>query len=207
MSAAEPTTQGTRERILDAGLELIARYGIAGMSLQLLADHVGLHKSTLFHHFADKRALVEEACERFLAEVVTRLEPLERDDPPDLETVVDVAEDLDGWFAERPGLALFVMRDILGPTDPSWAGGGLSPGTTRLFALMTSWLDRARRAGVVRKLSVPQAICNLMALSVFYPALVDHFEDDFAVENPRGPVARRRRRRELRETLERALAP
>ncbi|MCG8589129.1 MAG: TetR/AcrR family transcriptional regulator [Proteobacteria bacterium] len=205
MSAA-PLATGSRERILDAGLELIARYGIAGMSLQLLADHVGLHKSTLFHHFSDKRELIDAVTDRFMAEVTRRVEPLERDDPPRLETFVSVAEELDEWFAERPNLALFVVRDILGPFEPGWTGEQ-SAETTRFFGILTSWLDRARQAGAVRRLSVPQAIVNLMGLAIFYPALVDHFGDVFAVRDARGPEMRRRRRRELRETLERALAP
>lgn len=205
MSAA-PAAVPTRERILDAALELIARYGIAGMSLQLLADHVGLHKSTLFHHFTDKRALVDEVTRRFMAEVIRRLEPLERNDPPDLETFVRVVEALDDWFAAHPRAALYLMREMLGPYDPTW-GSEESPETTRFFGLVASWLDRARRAGVVRPLSVRQAIVNLMALVLFYPALVDHHGDALPVADPRGPETRRSRRRELRETLERALAP
>ena len=67
--------------------------------------------------------------------------------------------------------------------------------------------DRARKAGVVRPLSVPQAIVNLIALSLFYPALVDQFGDAFAIDAPQAAPSRRRRRRELRETLRRALAP
>ena len=81
-AAKPPQSLPTRDRILDAGLELIARYGTTGMSLQLLADQVGLHKSTLFHHFSDKNALIEAVTDRFMAQVIERLEPLETDDPP-----------------------------------------------------------------------------------------------------------------------------
>ncbi len=205
MSAA-PLALGSRERILDAALDLISRYGIAGMSLQLLADQVGLHKSTLFHHFADKREIVDEVTRRFMADVIRHLEALERNDPPDLETFVRIAGELDEWFAEHPQSALYLMREMLGPYDPS-RGGEQSPETERLFGLLASWLDRARRAGAVRPLSVPQAIVNLIALVLFYPALLDHFGSAFAVADLQGPETRRRRQRELRETLVRALAP
>jgi AcrR family transcriptional regulator len=53
---------------------------------------VDLHKSTLFHHFADKREIVGEVTRRLMAEVMARLVPLERGDPPHLETVVAVVE-------------------------------------------------------------------------------------------------------------------
>jgi AcrR family transcriptional regulator len=205
-SVPEPLSRGSRERILDAGLELIARYGIAGMSLQLLADHVGLHKSSLFHHFSDKRALVDEVKSRFMTEVIRRLEPLERDDPPQIERLVTIAEELDDYFAEHPGHALFVMREILGPFEPT-SGGEESEETSRLFALLAGWLDRARKAGVVRRLSVPQAIVNLMAMALFYPALVDQFDERLASGNPRSPAVRLRRKRETGEMLRRSLAP
>jgi AcrR family transcriptional regulator len=205
-SAAGALEGGSRDRILDAAQELIARYGTTGMSLQLLADHVGLHKSTLFHHFADKRELLEAVGERFMAEVVRRLEPLESDDPPDLGQFVAIAEELDEYFAERPWTALFVMREILGPHDPVRAGA-LSAETQRLFGLLAGWLDRARRAGVVRRLSLRQAIVNLMGLALFYPALIDHAGPGLPFGDPRSPEARRSRKRELRDLLRRALAP
>ncbi len=205
-SAAETLTGSSRDRILDAALELTARYGITGMSLQLLADQVGLHKSTLFHHFPDKRSIIDEMTVRFMTEVVRRVEPMEHDDPPDLERFVAVAESLDDYFSEHPWTALMVMRDTLGPFETTWFGEQ-SAETTRFFGILAQWLDRARQAGVVRPMSVPQVIVNLMAIVLFYPALVDQFGDDFAVANSRSEEARRRRKREIREILRRALAP
>lgn len=197
--------RASRERILDAALELLARYGVVGMSLQLLADHVGLHKSTLFHHFGGKQEIIDEVTGRIMDEVLARLGALAADDPPDLERFVEVALALDAYFAEHRFVALAVARELLGPHDP--ASSEQTPHTERFFALLSDWLDRARRSGAVRPLSVPQAIVNLIALSVFYPALVDQFGDAFAIEEPRSEPARRRRRRELAETLRRALAP
>ena len=202
----QPQELGTRDRILDAAQELIARYGATGMSLQLLADQVGLHKSTLFHHFSDKSRLIEAVSDRFMAQVVARLEPLESDDPPEIEHFVEVAESLDEYFAEHPRSALFVMRELLGPKDLQH-DGGQSQQTTQLFALLSNWLDRARRAGVIRQLALRQAIVNLMGLALFYPALIDQVGDDLPFGDPRSPAARNSRKRELRDILVRALAP
>ncbi len=201
-----PQDLGTRDRILDAGQELIARYGTTGMSLQLLADHVGLHKSTLFHHFSDKSSLIEAVTHRFMAEVVERLEPLETDDPPEIEHFVEVAESLDEYFADHPLSALFVMREILGPNDLQHHGGQ-SVETARLFGLISNWLDRARSAGVIRQLALRQAIVNLMGLALFYPALIDQIGDELPFGDPRSPESRNSRKRELRDILRRALAP
>jgi AcrR family transcriptional regulator len=176
------------------------------MSLQLLAGQVGLHKSTLFHHFPDKGSIVDAVTHRLMAEVVERLEPLEADDPPEIEHFVAVAESLDEYFADRPLSALFVMREILGPNDLTH-GGGQSVETQQLFGLISNWLDRARTAGVIRRLALRHAIVNLMGLALFYPALIDQLGDELPFGSPRSPEARASRRRELRELLRRALAP
>ena len=112
-------------------------------------------------------------------------------------------------LADHPRTALFVMREMLGPNDRIH-GEGQSPETAAFFGGLSSWLVRARRAGVVRPLSVPQAIVNLVGMALFYPALIDQvgdqlFGDPFG--DPRSPEARRKRRKELREMLERSLAP
>ena len=197
---------GTRDRILDAAQELIARYGTTGMSLQLLADHVGLHKSTLFHHFSDKSALIDAVTHRLMAEVIERLAPLESDDPPEIAHFVGVAQDLDAYFADRPRAALFVMREILGPNDLTH-GGAPSDETQRLFGLLSGWLARARDAGVVRPMSIRQVIVNLMGLALFYPAVIDQIGDEPPYGIARSSEARESRQRELRDMLERALAP
>ena len=203
--SAQPGPAASRKRILDAAVELIARYGTTGMSMQLLADHVGLHKSTLFHHFNDKQELVEEVSMRFMAELVQRIDALEADDPPHLECVVTIAEELDDYFAAHPWHALFVARELLGPFEPTW-DGDQGPEGRRFFGVVADWLVRAREAGVVRTVSVPQTIINVIAIALFYPALVDHFGDNL-VGATRSEDIRSSRKRELRETLLRLLAP
>src|SRR5438270_5804317 len=44
----------TRERILDSGLALMSQSGLAGVTLGVLADQVGMSKSGLFAHFRSK---------------------------------------------------------------------------------------------------------------------------------------------------------
>jgi AcrR family transcriptional regulator len=47
----------TRERILEQGLALMSQSGLTGVTLGLLADHVGMSKSGLFAHFHSKEEL------------------------------------------------------------------------------------------------------------------------------------------------------
>jgi len=56
-AAALPTDISTRQRILDAALELFARQGFAATSVRDLARAVGLRESSLYNHFAGKEAI------------------------------------------------------------------------------------------------------------------------------------------------------
>ncbi len=64
MTAAPTTAPTTRERILEATLELTARRGSDGMSMRELADACGVNVAALYYHFPSKaellRAVIEE---------------------------------------------------------------------------------------------------------------------------------------------------
>ena len=47
-------SSATRERILQQGLEMLSRDGMAGVTLGQMADRVGMSKSGLFAHFRSK---------------------------------------------------------------------------------------------------------------------------------------------------------
>ena len=61
------TGRATRDRILDAGLDLLSASGFAGVTIGVLANHVGMSKSGLFAHFKSKEdidiALLEQMVE------------------------------------------------------------------------------------------------------------------------------------------------
>jgi len=64
----------TRASILQAAVEMACLNGLVGVSLQPLAERVGMTKSGLYAHFGSKEALqlatLESATERFLETVV-----------------------------------------------------------------------------------------------------------------------------------------
>ncbi len=47
-----------RQRVLDAALELFAEHGIAGTSLQMIADRIGVTKAAVYHQFPAKGDIV-----------------------------------------------------------------------------------------------------------------------------------------------------
>ena len=64
----------TRERILRAAAALFREKGVNGASMQDLATAVGVTKSSLYHHFASKQALLSEILEL----TVNRVDPILR---------------------------------------------------------------------------------------------------------------------------------
>src|SRR5215468_2436327 len=59
----------TEEAILRATLKLLATRGIHGMSLDLLAEEVGVAKSSILWHFGSKEELLLRVAERVLEDV------------------------------------------------------------------------------------------------------------------------------------------
>jgi len=77
-SPAPHLTEGTRARLLEAALSLFAINSFAGTSLQMIADHVGVTKAAVYHHFKTR--------DEILASVI---EPAGRE----LRAAIEAAED------------------------------------------------------------------------------------------------------------------
>lgn len=76
MSAAEPDVppavqpsdyREAQTRIINTALELFGRYGVAGTSLQMIADAIGVTKAAVYHQFKSKDQIVLAAAEAELA--------------------------------------------------------------------------------------------------------------------------------------------
>jgi AcrR family transcriptional regulator len=207
---------GPRQRILDAALELLAERGYEGTTLQQVADRVGLHKSSLFHHFRSKDELAREVYAGLVERLLKRLEPLLAEDPPRLETLLAALDAAVDHFAGEPAAARLLMRLMvdpeLGPGSPfdvpAEGAGGMEPaGILRVLTLVGTWLARARAAGVIRAVPVRHTILNLMGLVLLYPAVVHGTAPTILGRDPRSEPAIAARKRELREFLRGALAP
>ena len=66
-----------RTRVLDAALDLFARYGVSGTSLQMIADAVGITKAAVYHQFRTKNQIVLAVTERELTRLAPALEEAE----------------------------------------------------------------------------------------------------------------------------------
>jgi len=197
--AGLPSLETSRARIHRAALQLFARYGYDGTSLQMIADAVGLHKSTLFHHYRGKLDVAAEAFEAAMARVAERLQPLAGETVPTLEALLAVSDALVDHFSEEPEAARMIVWMMTAPRDSDlnlqiFRDEG-HPVVT-IFTTLWAWIDRARRAGAVRPVNIRQTILNLVGLVVFYPAAAE--AHDLTGDEPFSPKARRIRKDELR---------
>lgn len=214
MRSATAEIESPRQRILEAALELLAEHGYEGTSLQQVADRVGLHKSSLFHHFRSKEELAREVHRGLAERLLARLEPLLAEEPPRFESLLGALEASADHFAAEPASARLLMRLLVttrqtegGLRDPFVAAPGEVDAIDRVLALVGAWLARARAAGVIRYVPVRHTVLNLMGLVLLYPAVFHHVPAAALRGDPRAPEVLASRKRELRAFLEGALAP
>ncbi len=210
-TAARSVPEESRDRIIDTAIALIASHGLAGMSLQMLADEVGLHKSTLFHHFRSKADVGDQALFRVLEPLAQMVERLDTDSAPEIGQLIEVSHALADHFVTARHAALFLLRCMIGrdafdrPGQPQ--DEDLQHPFWRIFLVLGGWLDRARRAGAIRRVRVRQALINLLGMVLLYPAIADDFGRDVIAADPLSDRAHRARKEELAATVRGAFAP
>jgi AcrR family transcriptional regulator len=67
--AVTPAGQRTRQTLLDAGVAVADRHGLAGLSVNRVVAEAEVAKGTFYVHFADRAAFVDALHERFHADV------------------------------------------------------------------------------------------------------------------------------------------
>ncbi len=126
-----PTPQEIDASILDAAAALFSRHGIAGTSLQAVADAVGYSKAGLLHHFATKAGLAHAAvtaCRSAAHGVAESVAGLPAGPPRDHAALTALAE----LAQRRPGFVALMVATA-GPLRGSPEAGELAPVAADLF--------------------------------------------------------------------------
>ncbi len=97
----------TREALLDAGVAVAERDGLAGLSVNRVVAQAGVAKGTFYVHFADREAFVDALHARFHERVQEAVARATADTPPGAERIRRGAEAyLDVCLADRAIKAL-----------------------------------------------------------------------------------------------------
>jgi len=104
-----PEALGTRERILRAAASLFRRKGFDGASMQDLAEAVGITKSSLYHHFPSKQALLSEILSKTVDRVTPALRSIAESDLPAAERLrLAVSGHVVELIRDRDNVACFI---------------------------------------------------------------------------------------------------
>lgn len=133
LSAAERSRAQTRERLLAAGVELLAEHGLHGITTHEIAARAGVAAGTFYLHFKDKRELLRVIAAETIALLRERLDRATRSARGSREAVPAFSEALLAFAEEhqdrvrilfsRDGDAAAVEADVLSELAASIAGG------------------------------------------------------------------------------------
>jgi AcrR family transcriptional regulator len=113
-----PRGQG-RTRVMEAALELFAEHGVAGTSLQMIAEHLGVTKAAVYYQFHAKEDIVLAVVESAFA---------------DMRAFLDVAE-AGTTPEERAHLAVRGLVDLVVDHRQAVAALYLDPAVRRIVSL------------------------------------------------------------------------
>ncbi len=102
-----------KEEILEVATRLFAERGYEGVSIQDVADAVGLGKASLFHHFANKDALYEAVFDRVVTSLGEPLEAIYAQSGTFADRLDALTATLVGALGARPHLARLLLRETM----------------------------------------------------------------------------------------------
>jgi AcrR family transcriptional regulator len=95
-------SEASREHVLDAAIAVLAKNGIAGTSIQDIADSAGLSKGVIHYHFESKDDLYERVLARCCEVIETRIRAVFLEPGTPLERIQRAL--LEMWNVRRDGL-------------------------------------------------------------------------------------------------------
>ena len=195
----ETSVRSTRERILERGLALMSQAGLAGVTLGVLAEQVGMSKSGLFAHFRSKEDVQIALLEHTAAFADARVAAPAMKAPEGLARLKALVKNWFGWSG-RAGLpggcpvaaGLFEFDDMAGPVRDK-----IQQLESRWRELLGTLARQAVAAGHLRRdLDVDQFVWELCAIYLGHHA---------ASRFLRSADADRRAHQAFQSLLERAL--
>ncbi|HEY5662554.1 MAG TPA: TetR/AcrR family transcriptional regulator [Ilumatobacter sp.] len=192
----------TRQRILDAALDLFGTRGVDAVSLDEIARHVGVRKQTVLYWFPSKDELIDAVLEAVAAEIVVVIDAAVRsaDDDP-LERIDAVVRAVFRPAVRRPAM-LGLLREINRLPEPQadHLRRHVAPLVERCVDYLRVEIDRGRLRRADPGLLVGLAYATVTGIATEPEVLR-------AVGWQQTPVGLRHLRDELRAFLRRALTP
>jgi TetR/AcrR family transcriptional regulator, cholesterol catabolism regulator len=99
-----------KTRILDESQALFKRAGVRSVTMDDIANQLGISKKTLYQHFENKAAIVHAYGERYFAEEIARTEEITRIAQDPIHGVLLIIESSGRNFKELPSHLVFDIQ-------------------------------------------------------------------------------------------------
>jgi AcrR family transcriptional regulator len=139
-----------REAILDAATVFFAERGLAGVSIQEIADTAGSHKTTVLYHFATKNALYDTVLDQAIGDIAGVMQDFLAggfDSTHLRERVAYMLDQIQAHFAEHPAHARLLARELLEQAPTS---AYISQFVERIYLPAVASIEQAVSKGLIR---------------------------------------------------------
>lgn len=141
------TERMRREQLVAVTIDVIARHGYAGCSLQRIADAAGITKAAVVYHFASKNAVIRAAYDAVIAALTAHVTERLTAAPTAGARVEAYVESVVEHMARHPG-HVRVIVEALG--DGNDTGIDDSPRSARRWVTLAQLVDAAVESGDYR---------------------------------------------------------
>jgi len=173
----------TRAKLIAAGRKAFAEKGYADASMDDFTAEAGLTRGALYHHFGDKKGLLEAVVTQIDAEMAERLHAISAKAPTRWQGFLD--ENLAYVeMALEPEIQRIVLRDgpaVLG--DPS-----LWPITEGCLPLITASVERLKSDGVVQDIDAEAVARLICGASIYAASWIANSDDPVATSQKAIPA-------------------
>jgi AcrR family transcriptional regulator len=114
-------SKGTRESLLDAAREVLAREGKEGLTVATVARLAGLNRGTAYEHFPSREHLIEATLAGVSDSLVHSVftHPTDANHPVDSIDIAFVNERIANFAMENPALGRIWLFEVLSSSNPA----------------------------------------------------------------------------------------
>jgi TetR/AcrR family transcriptional repressor of mexAB-oprM operon len=151
----------TRTVILETARELFIRQGYAATAMSQVARRTGIAKATIYHHFPDKRGLIDELVAQAMALMARTLDALARERDPGARLSLAAVNAL-GFLSRYADIMQVARREVPGARDHLKTDGGR---ILRAYeTLIAEAVSDGRRQGIFRNVDPNDAARIFMTM-------------------------------------------
>ncbi|XZE53535.1 TetR/AcrR family transcriptional regulator [Planctomycetaceae bacterium SH139] len=150
MSARSEAAAKTRERLLDAALTIFAQRGYAATGIREILKSAGVTQPTLYHHFADKAALLQALIEQHYGESQRRMAEVLVGEPSVAGKLLIFVMSSFEHCCSDPRVPRLMFQTYMGATVPE-IDGVLDKLTEKRFRLVVQLMEQGVRTQELQK--------------------------------------------------------